>query len=98
MKYAHATRNKTKSETNENRPAWVDPSTSLPLGYCSSACAEAHGAHHLVGRDQCSLPGCVSKTLLHNRTGANLGYCAEIHLHRAASRQLVSDGQALSSR
>ena len=72
----------------------MDASTGRRLGYCSSACADAHGAHYLVGQAQCSLPGCVSNTLIDKDTGADLGYCADMHLRRAASRSLVSDDRA----
>lgn len=76
------------------RAAWVDEQSSDPLDYCSTNCAARVQMHHLVGRGECSLPGCIHKCLIHQHTLEETGYCSEDHRVRATARMLVSGGQA----
>lgn len=71
-------------------PAWIDSDTGHPLSYCGSRCARKDGMERLVGDNECSLPGCVRRTFLHEGTRKDLGYCSEDHRLRATQRCLVS--------
>lgn len=76
------------------RAAWVDQRSGEPLDYCSTCCAACVQMHHLVGAGECSLPGCILKCLIHQRTHEETGYCSEDHRVRATARMLVSSGQS----
>lgn len=72
------------------RPAWIDESSGYPLDFCGSKCAVKAGVGGFEGHSQCSLPGCVGRSMADPSTGQDLGYCCEEHRLRATQRHLVS--------
>lgn len=76
----------------------MDEDTGDVLDYCGSRCAGQVGMPHLVGRGECSLPGCVSPTMVHPHTQKDMGYCCEEHRLRATQRSLVSEGGGIGGR
>eukprot|EP00903_Cladosiphon_okamuranus_P013691 g12749.t1 len=70
------------------RTAWVDEDTGDVLDYCGSRCADDVGMPHLVGRGECSLPGCIDPNMVHPHTQKEMGYCCEEHRLRATKRSL----------